>query len=345
MKLDNQQNKLLVLFKKVFLFVSSTLLILILVILFSNFYLRKIESNYQIRGNIENLILEHSHAARAYNDSIIPNTLNMAQPGDSYFYMYLKARQLIKSNPKIRNVYVEYTNNLIDIKMDEWIWSDIHLNYKFRKLSAFAMFEDHLLILKNNPKGYFTNFPISVRKNLGMVFNTPKCIYKEKNWGGFEAIYRNNIDSILLVSKQKKGNDKRFIYRYSDTNIKYLIKLIDFLKVNNINIYLIRTPQHEEQHFFNNEGKFQTVLNELHKDITFLDFKNYPMYNKGFADFGHLNNYGALEFSNFIMKLFGLEEFKEGKPDKVTDSVLKMLKIYRSNAYIKGKGFIQNLSN
>lgn len=82
---------------------------------------------YKLNDSVTGIIIGHSHAEGAYIDSLLPNTVNMAQSGESYFYSYIKLRKLLEANNNIRRVMIEVTNNNLEKEMDEWTFGEMYV--------------------------------------------------------------------------------------------------------------------------------------------------------------------------------------------------------------------------
>jgi hypothetical protein len=86
----------------------------------------------------------------------------------------------------------------------------------------------------------------------------------------------------------------------SKTNIDYLIKLIDVCKEYDAEVVLIRSPVHEKYWGRLSEYSFQYIKHRYFENQTFLDFIDFSLEDKQFADAHHLNSDGALEFSTYF---------------------------------------------
>ena len=150
--------------------------------------------------------------------------------------------------------------------------------------------------------------------------------YKNK-LGGYFWLNRFKTDS--LVANLKKDNLK--LSNKSDSistkNIEYLQKIVSLCKTNKVNVFFIRSPQHPLLPTRKNEKQFLKIKSEMFKNITFLDFNNFPVTNNEFGDLGHLNYLGAKKFSlwfNTLLKKELLlknnkEEFVIKEIDKLRD--------------------------
>ena len=273
---------------------------------------------------VNNLIIGHSHSECAFNDSIINNFKNLSALGESYFYSYQKLKKVLPQNKKIKNVFIEFSNNQITKQMDYWTWDDKHLLSRSRYL-PFIDIGDLKLLWSKNPSGFITSSSKSFRNN---TMNVLMFRYNYKNkLGGYFWLNRFKTDS--LVANLKKDNLK--LSNKSDSistkNIEYLQKIVSLCKTNKVNVFFIRSPQHPLLPTRKNEKQFLKIKSEMFKNITFLDFNNFPVTNNEFGDLGHLNYLGAKKFSlwfNTLLKKELLlknnkEEFVIKEIDKLRD--------------------------
>lgn len=307
------------------LFLVVSFIGIVLIIVGTNQKLTTMHAQHKIAYNKQILLLGHSHTQRAYNDNIIKNIKNMSQAGDSYFYSYLKARQLVNSNPQLNSIIIEFTNNKIDSKMDEWIWGDLHLNAKFSKFSGYASWSDYSLLANNNFKGFLNNLNLGTRKNIKTIVNPPANIPELKDWGKFDTLVES-FNSITPNLRAINNKEIAKAYKISIANLLYLKKIVKLSKQYKLKLYLIRTPLHKAHHFLNNERLLDSIYKEDFDNIPFLDFKEYPISNNGFKDDSHLNIWGSELLSHELQLLLenGLLQSKE--PQKLIDSLIECRK-------------------
>ncbi|MFN4122466.1 MAG: hypothetical protein ACK4GL_04080 [Flavobacteriales bacterium] len=294
---------------KTLLFISTGIMIIALVCILVYSFVNK-GDYYSINTSKSVLIAGHSHPECAYNDSIIETAINLSQSGESYFYMYAKLKPIIRDNPHIKHVFIEYTNNCISDDMIEWMYSNKHLKFRYPKFAAFMSLNDYLLLLRNNFEGtvFATSFSL---KNYGsFLASRSSDLLLANEWGHFKPTKLNKVDS--LVSSLKPEDYIPFDYKFPEKNMAYLRKSIDMLHQAGIKVFLMRTPQHPKYPGFRNEALFLRTHQEKFIDVPFLDFRNLPMEHYDFADLEHLNTKGANKFSIYVNYLIkqGLLEGK-----------------------------------
>lgn len=245
------------------------------------------------------IVLGHSHAQCAFNDSLISNFQNFGGPGESYFYSYFKFLELIKQNKNIKTVFIEYSNNQVNESMDGNIWKDVYISKKYTTYSPFMNLNANLLLLYKNSDGFFKGLSITLKKNLNIILT--KDYNYSKKAGGYIPLARDIADSSASLSTSKKVivNSQN---RIAKNNIRYLLKIIEVCKTNNIKAYLLRCPLHPMYSTDNEEILQQTIKVKLPL-VEFLDFKDFPMLNSCYGDLHHLNRQGSRNFSIFFNEL------------------------------------------
>ena len=282
-------------------FLHSLLLFLLVgAILFSGFFkltdfLINRAENFKLNPEISNVIIGHSHSECSMNDSLIQHTLNLSQSGEAYFYSFVKIRKLLETNPGIKHVYVEFTNNCIITEMNDWLYADKYMVYRYPKYSAMMTLEDKFQLAKHNPRSFFKAQPMSVKTKLKYLFSGSQEFVKTVNWGGYISLDRvfTVADSIRMVelATPKLTNE------ISEDNLIYLRKIVDLCQDCHVEISFIRSPQHQAYPLLQNEPLHSSILKSRFSDVPYLDYNRFPVPTNGFADLEHLNREGSNKFS------------------------------------------------
>ena len=282
----------------VFLFIITTIVVV-------DVFLQKTllfkDDNVKLPKKYSVLILGHSHPAQAYDANYIKNTINMATAGEAYLYTYFKAKKVIDKNPQIKKVFVEFTNNQIEKGMDNWIWDDIHLQYRIKDCGVLLDNEAIQLLYKKNPTGFINAFSKSLFDNLRRLFISKKGMIEKGGMGKFipcDAVYVKKTSPDRPKSRKKTQVD----FEISQYNILYLQKIVKYCQNKDIEVCLIRSPMHKNYDVSYTEYKFKEILRTKFKNIQWLDYKDFPIPNKGFQDAEHLNSYGAKIYSQYFNK-------------------------------------------
>lgn len=281
---------------KILLFAAFCLFFLLITWFGLSLYI-KMKSDFVIDKKVENIILGHSHAEFAYNDSLITNVRNFANSAEPYFYTYIKLKQLVKNNPEIERVFLEFSNNSLVSWMDEWVWDSRYVKHRFDFYGPFLEPKQFWTLFKNNPGTTIENFIESIIENLWRILR-----------GETEYVDYIGQYSPLEFTMQLKPEDREILeqetsQKISGVNKVYLDKIIELCAENDIELLFIRTPQHPYCHELSNELLFQKFYAENYSSIEFLDFHLFPLENHEYADPEHLNYRGANKLSNWLNEL------------------------------------------
>lgn len=294
--------------------------------------------NYTIGNGNVNLILGHSHAENAYNDSFIYQTKNLAHAGESYFYTFLKSKPIINNNEDLINVFIEFSHYNVLIQSDDNIWEESNLNYRFQKYAPFMNLREYWFVFKKNPIEVVKNHSLALRANFINLFRLNKNLIEKNNWGGFNELDYSRIDELLAVLSRNGSHNN---FEKSVYGLVYLRKLIDQYRDAGVNVYLIVSPIHIHQQYLKYDSQYREIKDNLFDDIVLLDFSKYPLFNHQYADFGHLNGYGAEEFSRFFNELLVNGLLDEGNPQNLIDKKIKEIVEDRNPFFNPGLGFVK----
>lgn len=258
------------------------------------------EKDLKLPQNCTVLILGHSHPVCAINTKFIKNTFNLSESGEAYIYTYFKAKKVIESNPQIKKVFIEFTNNQIYKKdMNDWMWADVHLQYRIKRYGLLLDREAVQLLYKKNSTGFVNAFSKSLFDNLKRFFYSNKNFVVKGGMGGFRPSTK-----LLANSTSNSTSKKRKSFNgVSDYNIFYLQKIVKYCQEKNIEICLIRSPMHKSYDVSFSEKTFKEILHSKFKNVKWIDNKDFPIPDKGFQDAEHLNSYGAKIYSQYFNKL------------------------------------------
>ncbi len=258
-----------------------------------NSYINK-KTQFSLSKNVTNIIFGHSHPEVAFNDSLISNFQNLAQSGESYFYTFLKAKQVFKNNPQIENVFIEFSNIDVTRVRDKEIWSDKYINWRYPNYAAWMRLSEQTLLFTKNPKSVVKVIPKTLKKQWERI------IEKQFNYvsttSGYLYVNESKLDSLIQSNYHLQNPDPDY-FKKSNENLYYLNKLIDLCLEYDKNVYFVRSPIFKNSFYMWNESLFQEIRNKQFPNIPFLDYVNYQVPNSYFRDLHHLNFMGAADFS------------------------------------------------
>jgi hypothetical protein len=255
------------------------------------------KANFKLTPNTNKIIIGNSHPAGTFNDSLISNFKNLADPGDSYFYGYHKLKEIINQNPQLDTVYVEFNPKTILLWEDSKLWK----KHQVPNYLAFFEMKEHYLLATNDLLAYQQEVLKGIKANLKrIVLNKYNFI---DSIGGYRHNESSKIDSLLNTHKYdpqvQYTLEQKKISRYDSS---YLKKIVSLCEKKNIKIIFVRSPYHKKFDGRNYEDLFQTYRSENFGTIEFMDFKDFPADDTEFKDLEHLNSKGARKFSLWFEK-------------------------------------------
>lgn len=303
--------------KRLGIFLMGSLLVSASVMLVTRYRLNH-NGNFELPDSCRYLILGHSHAESAYNDSLISNTLNIAASGESYFYSYIKLSKILEQPKPGLTVLIEFSNNSLLPEMDNWISGDMFMQDKYRLYQPYAGWPERSLLYRRNFKTTALLDINSLENNLFYAVKLGR-LGVDKRMGGYQYLVRDKTDSLLRAGVTVNRDSIRNL-PYSEANITYLEKMVTLCREKNIKCLLVRSPLHQAYPGRANEPVFQELLNTRFKGTQLLDFANFQLSDNYFGDLEHLNFRGAAAFSPFFNQMLKAGITSSATPQRLIDS-------------------------
>ena len=261
-------------------------------------YVINAKADFKLQPNINKIVLGNSHPAGTFNDSLISNFKNLSDPGECYFYGYIKLKEILKQNPQMDTVFLEFNPKTILLWEDSKLWK----KHQVPNYLPFFDFEDHYLLASINALSY------QQEALIGITTNLKRMALKHYNFIDFIGGYRHNegskVDSLLWTHTfdplKQYSLDEKEISKYDSA---YLKKIVSLCENKNIKLIFVRSPYHNKFDGHNYEDLFQNYRLTNFGGIAFWDFKDFPADNTEFKDLEHLNSKGANKFSSWFEKI------------------------------------------
>lgn len=287
----------------VFYFVTAFLVLLALLMIIPGKLVSR-QAYFHIDPSRSYIIMGHSQPGSAFNDSLIPGFINLADATEGYFYTYIKARKLLESNSHIKALCIEVTNNQFVTYADDRIYGRYapHLIPKYLSQMTPA---EWLFLLRKAPGAMLQSIPAVVKNNLLFLLDRQnRSIIAYNEWGGFTPLAQNIQQRALDSLEQHSPQDQIIKYQYSisEANLWYLGKIVKLAESKQVKVYFFRSPM-PKQYRQHNEGLLSDILTHEFPQVPFLDFKDFPLRAEDFFDFQHINYRGATKFSAFFKML------------------------------------------
>lgn len=281
------------------LFLGFILLVLLCSILFIGlgWYVRE---NYRLSFNSTALILGNSHPECALDDSGDALFKNLSRSAEPLYYTQIKLNWLLKWNPQMKFVFVELSENQLESRMEEWIWSDESIQRHTVSLYPFLSWDHHIEALKRKHIYYVMDLLLAMKRCISAsMLGDDTMFFEQLDWGGFDA----QEGSHLTAAQQHAASDKQESLIPNADNLKALHEIVHTAKDYGIQIQFIRCPYHPKAKA-NFEKSYREFL-RLNPEIHLTDYRDFDLPEDCYFDEYHLNTKGADLFTQYFNKMLG----------------------------------------
>lgn len=251
-------------------------------------------SFFVLSKNVNVLILGDSHTKYSFNDNIIRNSCNFSTDADSYFYSYLKLKELKKKNNQIDTLLLSFSQHNIDECIESrWLLNSSHLHSRLKYYYPLFDKKDIGFMLTQKPKDLFSNLFSQILNPLYFILNG-QSIY-----GGYAPLGHNILEQEINKQKENKTyQESKFIS--STIEKQYLEKIKDYCAQNRIKLIFVNPPLHKLIN--NKQENLYSFYKTYFSDVLFLDFSKLEMSDDCYGDLVHLSPKGSNYFSKLIEK-------------------------------------------
>lgn len=227
-------------------FIRKTILIIILpaIIGFPLFVLfvdsvSNLSSKVQLDSNVSRIYIGDSHIQKAINDSLIPNSLNLATSSESFYFSYFKLKIILENNPSIEEVYLGLSYHSLSNYYDDFIYG----NYSAAiapKYFYLMPHEEQIRVAYCNKVNFIPFIKSIVKQGLIKIV--------KNDYYPFLGGYSNRFNNTKAVNSSM---DKRLSFQYytngvindfSEINIEYLYEIDSLCRAKNVKLYTLNTP-------------------------------------------------------------------------------------------------------
>ena len=255
----------------------------------------------KISKNINKVFTGDSNVECAVNDSLIPNSINIAQSGEAYMYTYAKIKSLLEYNDQIKTVFIGFSFwDLIKFTEDRWMFSSEFVIEEITLYHYLLDYYDKFLLIKNNPVAYIKGVFKSILSNLNVFI---KSLHRGE-FNGKLIKFGGYVDSgrEILQEDIKKNTFKEQVFEKGLIQIEYLKKISELCRQKSIKLVLLNTPKHN--YYYSNipepiRQNWISVRNSFSRD-SLLDFSTFSLPDSCFGDLTHINSKGAKIFSRYL---------------------------------------------
>jgi hypothetical protein len=195
---------------------------------------------FRLNEDTTTIILGDSHPQCGINDAILPHSKNFCEGSDTYFYSYVKLKNLLRHNPQIDTLILGYSYHNIEIGQDKWLVDDYLNSYKL-PLYFFMFDRDDLNdYAQFNPTEFIECIPRIISKNAVNLYRVSQN----------QPISRFNIGAHKSIAHEVSEKERREALSYSDqsaivhgkADIVYLKKINDLCSEKKVKLILVGPP-------------------------------------------------------------------------------------------------------
>ncbi len=265
---------------QIFIFISLPILLLTL-----TFFIRKLLTDRKLKNISSNnitIIMGDSHMARL--DPLLFNkkTINIATPGEHYFYTFQKIEKLV-SNP---NKIIKHI--IIGVSPINFSPS-LQKIFDLRNIEGKSMLKKNIMFIDFNKNEEYT-----IKNYLALNYSYI-AVFWPTEWGGFVKSNNSMTDVKNINNAIDIHYNKRNLYDLS-VQEKYLSKIINLCKEKSIKLYCVATPVNNKYRIKipqNYTNKYNSTIQKYLDDATWINFSNEILPDSFFADADHLNYIGT----------------------------------------------------
>lgn len=259
-------------------------------------------SNITLDDNIHTIICGDSHTKTALNDSIIPNSLNIAHSSEHYLYTFNVLKILLKSNPQIRTVILGFSFHNMSSYYDDNLFEPEKTQYMYPRYISVLDRKAVSMILTSNLSGFVRDIKDiyqGVNRHIGA-----KDLSQYGFIGGFYDSDRTNKNDSTLrrALMYHYYNPDQSLQGFSTFQLLYLKSIFDMCRDANVRLILMNCPVSREyraqiparfiEHYYEVAEKYEDV---------FIDYHDYIVPEDFYGDGDHLNKSGSKLFSLYFI--------------------------------------------
>jgi hypothetical protein len=281
----------------------SLFLLILLVYLGANYAINSyfIESNpYKINKDKTVLIFGDSHLMSACDPNYIDNSKNICVGGEPYFISLQKIKYLLEHNSQIKTAVLGFayhnTSGFNDVKLSTGS-------------AAMPIMESCYPILSINT---LDDVPSDNEKYLISIIHKMLLYPKKEHYSFIGRFKKDNGKGIGI--KSAEGPLTRHFQidgkpaDLSTVNLEYLENIVIFCKKNDITLYLVNAPLHQEyvagvEISYIKKYKELAEVYEKQSELYVLDYSTLELADSLYRNHDHVNKDGAVIVSKKINKI------------------------------------------
>lgn len=293
--------------KSVF-FIALSVFFVSALILISDFCLKqKKEKLLRLDDDIKIVFAGDSNVEFSVNDSLINNSVNIAQSGEAYLYSYIKIRSLLEYNKNINTVLLGFSfHEILKDKEELLLFQDSYIIEKIKAYNYLLNKSEKALIFGNNKTAYLQGLLQTVFNNFmvcSKILASKGTGNRIINFGGYQYSVRDKLEEDIKL-QDNSGTDTLSL-QHPEKGIlqeRYLMMISELCRQKSVRLILLNTPKHDYYSYKINQeikNNWVSARNSMPRDSLY-DFSSFPLPDSCYGDITHLNYKGAGIFSTFL---------------------------------------------
>lgn len=272
-------------------------------------------------NNINSIIVGSSYSRKGIEEGLLKEkAINLSLPSQDLYYSCLIAKEIIKANKSVKNVYIGTGYYSFHHDLSKSSYGELKRIYSIYNpifKDTHNCKEDNILI--DNFKFYKFEEVFDLDKMdevfMNIIYQSLESKYYNETVKREDTKINTNessewntiIDNDKINYCKQRASQHNKLIKYEETyleNIAILDSFISFCNENNVIPILLLFPgskYYNEYLDYRYEEKYMKALNEIKGTIHFLDFTKDNLYDESdFLDMDHLNLKGAIKTSDII---------------------------------------------
>lgn len=260
--------------------------------------------NCRVGDDVDSVVAGDSHTTWSIDDSQIEGLRNVSFEAEGYRYTYLKLRHLLRTDRKIKRVYLGISYHNFAGYYDEYILGPTFKHNVERYLPVLTA-ADYEALVRNSPTDVLGLAQYIVRRGFKPGIKGQCLLY-----GGFpERKMTEQFDFHAMERRiQEQFYESGHVAPPSASNIEYLGKIVELCRRHGVEVIGLGTPLHPEYEKRVPE-EYRRLLRRLVKEyrLRYYDFGDLKLSDAQFLPDGDHTNYAGA-----MLTTRRFEQFHEG---------------------------------
>lgn len=274
----------------------SILLLMILASFCSFSAIRKRNMSWKLPTEKHILFMGASHIEQGIDDSRTKEAINLANSSERYMFTYIKLQHLFAENSQIDTVFLQCAPTDLWENTDDKYHVLNEQSYYVRAYWPLYNWEQ-CRIYKEEVKqvcGLILSNIIS-RDNFDMHSYWEHLGGFDKKEGKIAEMDRNKVQPKLATG-----------YSGHYVNYDYCRRIINLCKSKGVKLYFVYCPVYHPEYFYD-QKYYYDAYKRYFSDVELLDYSHMPIADNLRSDAHHLNNRGAVVFTDSLKRQFNIK--------------------------------------